>query len=52
MPGLYACGTDSMGVLFHEDKAYTNYGDSVDPLTVEDGLLYVYVTEHFTNKKA
>ena len=26
MPGLYACGTDSMGVLFHEDKAYTNYG--------------------------
>ena len=26
MPGLYACGTDSMGVLFHEDKAYTNFG--------------------------
>ena len=26
MPGLYACGTDSMGVLFNEAKAYTNYG--------------------------
>ncbi|MCR5088208.1 MAG: FAD-dependent oxidoreductase [Oscillospiraceae bacterium] len=26
MPGLFACGTDSMGVLFNEDKAYTNYG--------------------------
>ena len=26
MPGLYACGTDSMGVLFNENKAYTNYG--------------------------
>lgn len=26
IPGLFACGTDSMGVLFNEDKAYTNYG--------------------------
>ena len=26
IPGLYACGTDSMGVLFNEDKAYTNFG--------------------------
>ena len=26
LPGLFACGTDSMGVLFNEDKAYTNYG--------------------------
>jgi fumarate reductase flavoprotein subunit len=26
MPGLFACGTDSMGVLFNEAKAYTNYG--------------------------
>lgn len=26
IPGLYACGTDSMGVLFNENKAYTNYG--------------------------
>lgn len=26
MPGLFACGTDSMGVLFNENKAYTNYG--------------------------
>lgn len=24
--GLYACGTDSIGVLFNEAKAYTNYG--------------------------
>lgn len=26
IPGLFACGTDSMGVLFNENKAYTNYG--------------------------
>ena len=26
IPGLFACGTDSMGVLFNEQKAYTNYG--------------------------
>ena len=26
IPGLFACGTDSMGVLFNESKAYTNYG--------------------------
>jgi len=26
IPGLFACGTDSMGVLFNEAKAYTNYG--------------------------
>ena len=26
IPGLFACGTDSMGVLFNEEKAYTNYG--------------------------
>ena len=26
IPGLFACGTDSMGVLFNEKKAYTNYG--------------------------
>jgi len=26
IPGLYACGTGSMGVLFNEAKAYTNYG--------------------------
>ena len=26
MPGLYACGTDSMGVLFSEESGYMDYG--------------------------
>lgn len=27
---------------YYDLEAYTNYGDSVDPLTVEDGLLFQY----------
>jgi predicted oxidoreductase len=39
IPGLYAAGQDSMGVLFHHKKPYVGYGAAAQGWSITSGRL-------------